>query len=148
MPKKAAGQNKKDTKVASLRYLKIREQILDLRIGQGKSYAEIAKIVDAHPVYCCTIVSEHLEEARQKLTDKTEHMVLMDVRRLDEAIGVAHRKVLVDGDMRAANAMATLMARKAALLGADKAVKLEVESKKAYVELSPDVFKPDTKSSP
>lgn len=142
MPKRPAGQNKKETKVASLRYLKIREQILDLRIGQGKSYPEIGKIVDADPAYCCNIVSEHLEEARKKLTDKTEHMVLMDVRRLDEAIGVAHRKILVDGDMKAATAMVTLMARKAALLGADKAVKLEVEAVKGYVgKLTPDVFK-------
>lgn len=147
MAKRPKGQNKKDTKVTTLRHLKLREQILDLRISQGKGYPEIAKIVDADPMYCHRIVTEHLEEARERLTDKTEHMVLMDIRRLDEAIGVAYNKILIDRDMKAATAMATLMARKAALLGADKAVKLEVDSKKAYIELSPDVFKPAAQSA-
>lgn len=144
MPKRPAGQNKKDTKISTLQNLKLHEKILDLRIAQRKPYAEIAKIVDADEPYCCRVVSDYMEEVRKRNTDKTEHMVLMDVAALDEAIGVMHRKILREGDTKAATAMTSLMARKAALLGADKAVKFEVDAKKAYVELSLDAFKPDT----
>jgi len=137
MPKRPAGQNKLNTTVQAVLGTEKRAKIVELR-KKGYDYEEIGKMVSLDPKNCHSVVSEYMAEFRAHMVDEIGNMVMLEVNRLDSAIRVLHEHVMRESDARSATAMANLMARKAAYLGLDKAAKIEIETKKGYVKVSPD----------
>lgn len=137
MPKKPRGKNKPDTRPESLLGMAQKETIIQLRF-YGYSYVDIAKKVGVSHARCHKIVSDYMVHWRKTMIDDVGAVAIMDLEKIDSAIRILYEKIMTEADPKAANAMVHLLARKASMLGLDKAQKIDVTPRKAYVELSLD----------
>ncbi len=135
--KRPKGENHSSSQVEAVAGTAKRAEIVELR-RLGFSYREIGKKLGIDDAHAFAVVSEYMQEFRRRQVDKIEDMVLLEVGRIDDAIRVFHAKIMQEADHKSAMAYCALVTRKAALLGLDKALKVEIEQKKGYVGISPD----------
>jgi hypothetical protein len=135
MPKRKPGTYR--TNKDSVAKLEQRDRIIELRI-KGYSYPAIAKELKLSTVRPYQIVQEYVKEYREKHAEQIEHMVEIELQRLD-LLTTKLWSAFEAGEIAAAGLLLRTSERRAKMLGFDSQEKGELQIQiKGYRGFSPD----------